>query len=147
LFPARFVLIGAMNPCPCGFSGDPVRECRCTPQHIARYRARLSGPLRDRLDLTVEVPAVAPGVLAAPGGGEASTSVRLRVEAARARQRKRFGEDGIRTNADLPSRLLARHAALDRRGQRLLAESAARLHLSARGFDRVRRVARTIADL
>ncbi len=147
LFPARFVLIGAMNPCPCGFAGDPVRECRCTPQQVARYRSRLSGPLRDRMDLTVEVPAVPPDVLTTPGAGETSAGVRARVEAACTRQRDRFGAGGPRTNAELAPRMLARHAALDDRGQRLLTGSAERLHLSARGFDRIRRVARTIADL
>jgi len=147
LFPARFVLIGAMNPCPCGFAGDAVRECRCTPQQVARYRGRLSGPLRDRMDLTVEVPAIPAGTLGSPEPGESSLAVRVRVEAARERQRARCGPAGPRSNAELTGRHLARDAALDGRGQKLLAASAERMHLSARGFDRVRRVARTIADL
>ena len=99
--PARFVLVGAMNPCPCGFANDPTRECRCTPQQLARYRGRLSGPLRDRLDLTVEVPALPPDTFAAPCTGERSAVVRVRVVAARGRQRARYGPDGVRTNAEL----------------------------------------------
>lgn len=147
IFPARFVLIGAMNPCPCGFAGDPIKECRCTPQQIARYQGRLSGPLRDRMDLTVDVPAVPHDTLVSPASGESSPVVRARVDAARDRQRRRFSEHGVRTNADLGPRLLASYVALDRRGLRLLAASAVRLGLSARAYDRVRRVARTIADL
>jgi magnesium chelatase family protein len=147
LFPARFVLIGAMNPCPCGFAGDPVRECRCTPQQVARYQGRLSGPLRDRIDLTVEVPALSPAALTRQGAGESSAAVRSRVEAARERQRDRFAGCTGRTNAELTTRSLSHHAAFDGRGERLLADSAQRLGLSARGYDRVRRVARTIADL
>jgi magnesium chelatase family protein len=147
VFPARFVLVGAMNPCPCGFAGDPNRECRCTPRQIAGYRSRLSGPLRDRLDLTVDVPAVPPDVLGTATPGESSASVRLRVAAARERQRNRYGADGPRTNAELTSSLLARHCQLDPSGLRLLSRSVERLSLSARAYDRVRKVARTIADL
>ena len=146
-FPARFVLVGAMNPCPCGFAGDPVRECRCTPQQIDKYRGRLSGPLRDRLDLTVDVPALPPDLLGSTEGGEASAVVRDRVVAARDRQRARFAGERIRTNAALTSALLSRHAPLDRAGSRLLEQAASRLALSARAYDRVRKVARTIADL
>src|SRR5258706_15553233 len=101
VFPARFILVGATNPCPCGFAGDPDRECRCTPQQIARYRGRLSGPLRDRFDLAVDVPAVPPDLLGTPASGESSASVRARVTTARARQRDRYGPDGPRTNAAL----------------------------------------------
>ena len=92
VFPARFMLVGAMNPCPCGFAGDPSRECRCTPQQLARYRDRLSGPLRDRLDLIVEVPALPLDALSDGGAGEASAVVRARVVAARARQAGRYAE-------------------------------------------------------
>jgi magnesium chelatase family protein len=146
VFPARFMLIAAMNPCPCGFLGDPHRECRCTPQQVARYRGRLSGPLRDRLDLTVEVPALPPSALAA-GSGEPSQSVRARVMLAREQQRDRQIATGIRTNAELTSALMAQHCPLDSRGARLLDAAVARMALSARAFDRVRKVARTIADL
>ena len=147
IFPARFVLVGAMNPCPCGFLGDTDRECRCTPQQTARYQSRLSGPLRDRLDLTVDVPAVPPDVLEHASTGERSASVRARVVTARMRQRARYGPDGPRTNADLTPALMARHCRLDRSGLRLLSAAVQRLALSARGYDRVRKVARTIADL
>jgi magnesium chelatase family protein len=147
VFPARFVLVGAMNPCPCGYSGDPVHTCRCTPVQIARYRGRLSGPLRDRLDLTVEVPALSPDALASVASGERSAAVRDRVVRARLRQIDRCAGDRVRTNAELPARLLPKHAAPDRAGLRVLASAVTRLGLSARGYDRVRAVARTIADL
>jgi magnesium chelatase family protein len=147
VFPARFMLVGAMNPCPCGFAGDPSRECRCTPQHMARYRDRLSGPLRDRLDLTVEVPALPPDVLCESSAGEPSSSVRARVMVARARQQARYEGARVRTNAELTPSLIMRHCAIDRDGMRLLKSAIRRMALSARGYDRVRKVARTIADL
>jgi magnesium chelatase family protein len=147
VFPARFVLVGAMNPCPCGFAGDALRPCRCTPVQIATYRARLSGPLRDRLDLTVEVPALPPSGLGAAPGGEASAAVRARVVVARDRQRERYAGAGIRTNAELTPRLTAMHCGLDAAGIRLLNAASNRMALSARGYDRVRKVARTVADL
>jgi magnesium chelatase family protein len=147
VFPARFMLVGAMNPCPCGFLGDAIRECRCTPPQIARYRDRLSGPLRDRLDLTVDVPALPPDLLGGTGGGEASASVRSRVVAARACQATRYGGDGVRTNAELTPALLAKHCAMNRAARRVLDGAVHRMSLSARGYDRVRKVARTIADL
>ena len=145
IFPARFVLAAAMNPCPCGFHGDPDRACRCTPQQIDRYRGRLSGPLRDRLDLTVDVPALPPDVLGSTAEGESSAAVRARVVAARARQHERYGAGG--TNAELTPSLMARHCQLDRRGIALLHAAVPRLGLSARGYDRVRKLARTIADI
>jgi magnesium chelatase family protein len=147
LFPARFMLAGAMNPCPCGFLGDPTRECRCTPLQVARYHHRLSGPLRDRLDLTVEVPALPPEMLGEIAQGESSAAVRRRVVEARHRQAQRYADAGIRANAALTPALMARHCATDRAGLRLLSSAVSRLALSARGYDRVRKVARTIADL
>jgi len=147
VFPARFVLVAAMNPCPCGFAGDPVRECRCTPQQVTRYYARLSGPLRDRLDLIVEVAPVPPDSLGAPDIGESSADVRARVVQARGRQRQRYDGDGLRTNAELRPALMARYCAVGRAGARLLDGAVSRLGLTARGYDRVRKVARTIADL
>lgn len=147
LFPARFMLVGAMNPCPCGYVGSRERECRCTPLQIDRYRSRLSGPLRDRLDLSVEVPAVPPDVLGQATSGESSTAVRERVVAARERQRARYGGAQLNANARLNPSLLARHCRLDEAGTRLLASAVERLRLTARGYDRVRKVARTIADL
>ena len=147
VFPARFMLVGAMNPCPCGFADDSSRECRCAPPTVARYRDRLSGPLRDRLDLTVDVPALPIDTLSADAGGESSAAVRARVVAARARQSARHAEDGIRTNAELTPPLMARYCATDPAAQRVLRAAMTRLSLSARGYDRVRKVARTIADL
>jgi magnesium chelatase family protein len=146
-FPARFTLIAAMNPCPCGFAGDAGRACRCTPLQTARYRGRLSGPLRDRLDLTVDVPALPAETLQDAGGGEPSAAVRDRVVAARDRQRARYAEHALRTNAELTAPLMKRYCALDPSARRLVAAAAARIGLSARGYDRLRKVARTIADL
>jgi magnesium chelatase family protein len=147
VFPARFVLVAAMNPCPCGYAGDAMRECRCTPQQIAAYQSKLSGPLRDRLDLTVEVPALPPDMLGCTTRGEPSSEVRARVVAARARQRERYEGSDVCTNASMTPRLMAEHCRLDRAGLQLLAAAVGRLGLSARGYDRVRKVARTIADL
>ena len=148
VFPARFMLVGAMNPCPCGFSTDPVRECRCTPRELARYRERLSGPLRDRLDLTVDVPAVPIDVLGdGEPGGERSAEVRERVVSARARQAARYASHGITTNAQLTPALMAAHCGADRAALRVLQAAMQKMSLSARGYDRVRKVARTIADL
>jgi magnesium chelatase family protein len=147
VFPARFVLIGAMNPCPCGFLGDPRRPCRCTPMQIDRYASRLSGPLRDRIDLTVTVSALPPGDLTSSDGGEATAPIRARVQLARARQHARASAVGAPTNGRLAPRALRRICALDSRGQRLLQGAAERLGLTARAFDRILRVARTIADL
>jgi magnesium chelatase family protein len=146
VFPARFVLIGAMNPCPCGYVGDPRRACRCTPQQVDRYASRLSGPLRDRIDLTVDVPALPPSDLTSDEGGEPTAAIRSRVEAARARQTARE-ESGGALNARLAPRALRRVCALDAQGTRLLQHASERLGLTARAFDRVLRVARTIADL
>ena len=147
VFPARFMLVGAMNPCPCGYLGDAVRECRCTPQAVGRYREKLSGPLRDRLDLSVEVPALPPDALTAEATGEPSATVRARVIAARDIQQARFDGDAVRTNADLSPQLIRRHCALDRDAMQVLNDAVRRLSLSARAYDRVRKVARTIADL
>ena len=144
-FPAQFQLVAAMNPCPCGYLGDVTGRCRCTPDRVARYRARVSGPLLDRIDLKLEVPPLATEELAGTVAihGEASDAVRARVVAARARQRARQG----RTNARLLPAEIARHCAPDAGGEALLAKATARLALSARGYHRVLKVARTIADL
>jgi magnesium chelatase family protein len=145
-FPARFVLVAAMNPCPCGYRGHPQRACRCTPQQVAKYRGRLSGPLLDRIDLIVDVQPVAIADLTGDASGESSATVRARVIAARGRQLSRPGR-AARLNASLGGRAFDRLCSLDSAGQRLLERSAERLHLSARGFHRVLKVARTIADL
>jgi magnesium chelatase family protein len=141
------MLVGAMNPCPCGFHGDGLRVCRCTPPQIERYRGRLSGPLRDRFDLTVDVPALPPDAMQDSTPGEPSSAVRARVLEARDRQATRYAGALPRINAALTPALLARHCALAAAARRLLASAAVRLGLTARGYDRVRRVARTIADL
>jgi magnesium chelatase family protein len=142
-FPARFQLVAAMNPCPCGHCGDRSGRCRCTPERIARYRGRISGPLADRIDIKLEVPAPREAELVAPVAGEASSAIKSRVERARAAQLGRQGK----ANADLGTREIDRHCATDRDGDQLLRHALARLLLSARAYQRVLRVARTIADL
>jgi magnesium chelatase family protein len=147
VFPSRFVLVAAMNPCPCGYHGDERRRCRCTPSQRARYGGRVSGPLLDRIDLVVEVPAVAVAAMTDGAPGESSDRVRDRVCAARDRQHARYGISGLRTNADLRGRALARACRPDAHGKALLRRAIERIGLSARGYDRVLKVARTIADL
>ena len=147
VFPSRFVLVAAMNPCPCGFSGDDRRACRCTPAQVARYRDRLSGPLRDRIDLLVEVPAVAVEAIAEAEPGESSSVVRERVCAARERQQSRTATTGARTNAELRGRAGTSACRPDAQSDQLLRKAVTRFGLSARGYDRVLKVARTIADL
>jgi magnesium chelatase family protein len=142
VFPARFMLIGAMNPCPCGYLGDEVRVCRCGPQTIGRYGSRLSGPLRDRIDLTVPVQAVRARDLDGTPG-EDSAAIRQRVTDARGRQ---LARDGM-LNSWLQGRALRARARPGTRARRLLESAATTLGLTARGYDRVLRVARTIADL
>ena len=142
-FPARFMLIGAMNPCPCGYLGDPTRGCQCTPLQASRYAARLSGPLRDRIDLSVSVGALPARELERPTSSEGSDSIRERVVAARARQIARGG----RLNAELQGRALRADVELDQAGRRLLERALEKISLTARGFDRLLRVSRTIADL
>jgi magnesium chelatase family protein len=147
-YPAQFMLIAAMNPCPCGYYGDPSHECVCTPQQIRRYRTKLSGPLQDRIDLQIEVPPVPVRELRDQGPmPEASATIRRRVLAARDRQTRRYREDNIHTNAQLKPRLLKRYCGLDASGQDLLERAMTKLGLSARAHGRILRVARTIADL
>jgi len=147
VFPARFMLVASMNPCPCGWLGDPRARCRCTPNEARRYQTKLSGPLLDRFDLSVEVPSVDPADLANASMGEASVSVRNRVQAARLLQRARFGAAGPAANGRMGRSELDRHAVLARGPRQLLVAACRRLGLTARGYDRVRRVARTLADL
>src|SRR5437667_26094 len=148
LFPAAFQLVAAMNPCPCGYLGDGAGACRCTPPLVDRYRARVSGPLLDRIDLHVEVPRVPVAALAddAPSE-EPSAAVRARVEAARARQRRRLAPRTIPLNAHIPGREVRRLCRIGPAGRRLLEAASERLGLSARAYTRILRVARTIADL
>ena len=145
-FPARFQLVAAMNPCPCGYLGAFAasgRHCRCTPDAVARYQGKLSGPLLDRIDLQVEVPAVKPGELMGAPDGEASAVVAARVQRARACQYERQGVN----NAELSVADLERHCALDDSSRQLLHRAAERLGWSGRGLHRVIKLARTIADL
>jgi len=142
-FPARFQLVAAMNPCPCGFLGHYSGKCQCTPDQVARYRRRISGPLLDRIDIHIEVPAVPPEEIASRAQGEPSARVRTRVSAARERQLARQGKP----NALLSSRELGQHAALDAPGEQLLKQAISRLGLSARGYHRILKLARSVADL
>jgi magnesium chelatase family protein len=147
-FPARFLLIGAANPCPCGYDGDASGRCRCSHADIARYRGRLSGPLADRIDLHVRVGAVALADLGAASREESSTTIRARVAEARERQRVRYRVlPGVHTNAEAPGRWLQAHGALTESARDLLATAADKLKLSARAYHRTLRVARTAADL
>jgi magnesium chelatase family protein len=142
-FPARFQLVAAMNPCPCGHCGSPAARCRCTPDRIARYRGRISGPLADRVDIKLEVPAPRDADLMTPGATESSEAIRQRVFGAHQRQLDRQGAP----NTLLGTRELDRHCATNKEGDQLLRHALARLLLSARAYHRVLRVARTIADL
>jgi magnesium chelatase family protein len=143
------LLVCAMNPCPCGWLGDGSGRCGCSPERVRAYRAKMSGPLLDRIDVHVVLPPVAVAALQAPSRGEASAQVRGRVERARAVQRARSeaGEVGASTNAALPPRDLERIAGLCCAGAGMLAAAVERLALSARAYGKVLRVARTIADL
>ncbi len=146
-YPASSMLVAAMNPCPCGFFGDPQKECRCTPTQIARYRSRVSGPLLDRIDIQVEVPAVAYEALASKAPGEPSETVRERVNQARRLQVERFDETGIHANARMGARDVRRYCRVDPAGEQLLETAINRLGLSARAYVRILKVGRTIADL
>lgn len=147
-FPASFMLVAAMNPCPCGYYGDMKRECRCTPLQLERYRQRISGPLLDRIDLHVEAPAIAYKELAEMQFGESSASIRERIVAARTRQQERFSiKNKTRCNARMTPTELRTHCKLTSGGNDLLKKAINELHFSARAYDRILKVARTIADL
>jgi magnesium chelatase family protein len=146
-FPASTQVVCAMNPCPCGYAGDPTHACSCAPGAVQRYRSRISGPLLDRLDVQIEVPAIPYRELAAGPASEGSHEVRSRVVAARSRQLARYRRRGPRCNAELTSRDIDRHCRLDAAGASLLESAVERLRLSARAYARVLKVARTVADL
>ena len=146
-FPASFVLVAAMNPCPCGYLGDSKRQCKCNPIQIDRYLSKISGPLLDRIDLHVEVPAVPYQELAARRDGQSSGDMRRLVVQAREVQRQRFGPASSRLNGRMSSRQIRQHCSLDEAGQHMLKTAVEGLGLSARAHDRILRVARTIADL
>ena len=137
----------ATHPCPCGYLGDSRRECRCSPSQIQRYRAKISGPLLDRIDLHVEAPALSLADLRAPAAGEASAPLRDRVQAARTRQLRRFAGSKATSNARMTHGQIRRHCAIDSSLGDLLQHAMEELSLSARAHDRILKVARTIADL
>ncbi|WP_415907498.1 YifB family Mg chelatase-like AAA ATPase [Oleiharenicola sp. Vm1] len=145
--PCSFLLVAAMNPCPCGYLGDPKRECRCAPGQIQRYRNRISGPLLDRIDIHIEAPALSLTELRTDRSGEPSAAMRARVEAARAVQRARFREAHTTANARMTQAQIKRHCHLDSSLGDLLQQAMEQLSLSARAYDRILKVARTIADL
>jgi magnesium chelatase family protein len=147
-YPASFMLVAAMNPCPCGYYGDPSHECTCSTSEIQRYMSRISGPLMDRIDLHITVPSVKFKELSAETRGEPSADIRRRVNAARRLQIERFaGEDKIYCNAHMESQDIRRFCTIDDKSQSLLATAISRQGLSARAYDRILKMARTIADL
>jgi len=146
-FPASFMLVAAMNPCPCGYYGDPVRACTCSTGEIARYRKRISGPLLDRIDIHIEVPRVDYEKLSDDRRGEPSEAIQARVEAARERQRRRLAPVGKQSNSEMGPAEIRQFCRPDETGQNLLRHAMRQMALSARGYHRVLKVARTIADL
>ncbi|MGN1239283.1 MAG: YifB family Mg chelatase-like AAA ATPase [Paludibacteraceae bacterium] len=146
-FPASFMLVAAMNPCPCGHYSDPTHACTCTPLQVHRYKDRISGPLLDRIDIQVPIQAVPYSELRKREGGEPSAAIRERVVRARKIQQERFQGTGIHCNAQMTSKMLNRYCVIDEAGDRLLQQALTKLGLSARAYDRIRKVARTIADL
>ena len=146
-FPADFILCAAMNPCPCGFLGDPKKACKCAPIAVEKYMGRISGPLLDRIDLHIEVPPVPFEDLSKPGDGTGSAAMREQVFAARAIQAKRFGSKAGGLNGRMTSKQIREFCVLDTEGQSTLKEAMESLGLSARAHDRILRVARTVADL
>jgi magnesium chelatase family protein len=146
-FPANFMLVAAMNPCPCGYFGDPVRQCTCSPSTVTRYQKRISGPLLDRIDIHVEVPRVDFDKLTDDRIGEPSAQIRARVQAARQQQRERFADLGLGSNADMGPGEVRRFCPMDDSGRSLVRQAMSQLLLSARAFHRVLKLARTIADL
>jgi magnesium chelatase family protein len=146
-YPADIMLVAAMNPCPCGYFGDARQECRCTPVQIQRYRAKISGPLLDRIDIHIEVPAVAYKQLKHHDPGESSKTIRGSVVAARQMQTRRLKPHGRFCNAQMGSRLIRQYCPLDTAGERLLEQAMDKLHLSARAHGRILKIARTVADL
>ena len=141
------MLVAAMNPCPCGYLGDPKHECRCTPTQIQRYRGRISGPLLDRIDIHVEAPALSLAELRSERPGESSTALRARIEDARAVQQQRFHGSRTPANARMTQAQIRQHCTLRPEIGDLLQQAMEQLNLSARAYDRIRKVARTIADL
>jgi magnesium chelatase family protein len=145
-FPARIMLVAALNPCPCGYLTDPKRECHCTPRQIQAYMGKISGPLLDRIDIHLDVPAVPYRELRGPSDGTTSAAMRQAVQTARRVQAARFG-DGRITNAHMSHRQVKKFCVLDAAGEGLLKQAMMEMGLSARAHDKILRTARTIADL
>ena len=146
-YPANFMLMAAMNPCPCGYHGDPMKECSCTPLQIHKYRAKVSGPLLDRIDIHIEEPPVKYKELADEAGGENSEDIIKRVNRARDIQKERCRKSSIHSNSQMPPSYVRKYAKADEDGVKLLETAIDRLGLSARAYDRILKVSRTIADL
>jgi magnesium chelatase family protein len=146
-FPAKFVLVGAMNPCPCGNLGDPVQQCICPPGQISKYRRKISKPLLDRIDLHIEVPRLEYKQLATEKVAESSASIKQRVEQARNIQQTRFGQEQIMTNSEMNIQQIKKYCQIDSQSQELLKNAVTQMHLSARSYHRLLKLARTIADL
>jgi magnesium chelatase family protein len=146
-FPSRFMLAAAMNPCACGYFNDPTRECKCTPLQIQRYVSKISGPLLDRIDIHIDVPAVKFKELASDTPAESSADIRQRVVCARQIQQERFSGEKIFSNAQMSPRLIRRHCLIDKESKALLENVITRLGLSARAYDRILKVSRTLADM
>lgn len=146
-FPSQFMLIAAMNPCPCGTQGQQKNSCRCTPNQIYKYRSKISGPLLDRIDIHMEVPAVKYEELSGNAPAESSAQIRKRIDRARAIQKERFRKDGILSNARMSHRQTRKYCALGKEENELLCAAMDNFHLSARAFDKILKVSRTIADL
>jgi magnesium chelatase family protein len=146
-YPARFMLAAAMNPCPCGYATDPVKECSCTPLQIQRYLARISGPLLDRIDIHIDVPPLKHRELGGEPSGESSSAIRARVQQARQVQQERFRRSKAYCNAQMSTRQIRKHCQVGGEAKELLDLAMERLGLSARAYDRILKVARTVADL
>lgn len=146
-FPSKFMLVAAMNPCPCGYFGDRVHTCRCAPQQIRRYQSKISGPLLDRIDLHIEVPSVKYRALSEKETGESSADVKKRVSCARDLQKKRFGANGVLCNAGMTEKQIRKFCQIDEESHKLIEMAIEKLGLSARAVNRILKVSRTIADL
>jgi magnesium chelatase family protein len=146
-YPANFTLIASMNPCPCGYHNDPEKECTCSISMVKKYQKRISGPLLDRIDIHVEVPRVPFEKLSSQRTGEPSATVRERVEAARTIQRERFKDTALRTNSDMGPAEIRQFCPLDETSTNLVKSAMQQMHLSARAYHRILKLARTIADL
>ena len=147
IYPCRFMLVAAMNPCPCGYFTDPKKECHCTPYQIQRYLSKISGPLLDRIDIHLNVPRLNYDELSQRRKGDLSEVIRRRINGARKIQEKRYKKDSILFNAHLESKDLEKHCMLDNEGKELLKMAILELGISARAYDKILKVARTIADL